>query len=86
MLVVIILGEFIPKAIFRVKADGLLIFFTRVGLVNLVYQIFNPIASVFIKISQWILVIIFDMRIDRRKDTFSHADVDNFFSTIERIQ
>ena len=79
MLVVIILGEFIPKALFRVKADALLIFFTRVGLVNLVYQIFNPIASVFIKISQWILVIIFDMRIDRRKDTFSHADVDNFF-------
>lgn len=79
MLVVIILGEFVPKAIFRVKGDSLLMFFTKAGLVNLVYRIFNPIASLFIKISQWILVIIFDMRIDKRKDTFSHVDVENFF-------
>jgi CBS domain containing-hemolysin-like protein len=79
VLVVIILGEFIPKAIFRVKSDGLLMFFTRAGLVTFVYRLFSPIANGFIKISQWILVIIFDMRIDKRKDTFSHADPENFF-------
>ena len=70
MLVVIILGEFIPKAIFRVKSDTLLMFFAKSGLVGLVHSIFYPVASIFVKISQWILVIIFDMRIDKRKDTF----------------
>ena len=79
MIVVIVFGEFIPKAIFRVKSDSMLMFFTRAGLVGLVHGIFYPIASLFIKISQWILIIIFDMRIDKRKDTFSRADVDNFF-------
>jgi len=79
MIVVIVFGEFIPKAIFRVKSDAMLMFFTRAGLVGLVHGIFYPIASLFIKISQWILIIIFDMRIDKRKDTFSRADVDNFF-------
>ena len=79
MLVVIILGEFVPKAIFRVKSDSTLIFFTRAGLVGLVHEMFYPIASMFVKISQWILVIIFDMRIDKRKDTFARADVENFF-------
>jgi putative hemolysin len=79
MLVVIILGEFVPKAIFRVKSDSMLMFFTKAGLVGLVHGIFYPVASVFVKISQWILVIIFDMRIDKRKDTFSRADVENFF-------
>jgi len=79
MLVVIILGEFIPKAIFRVKSDTLLMFFTKSGLVGLVHSIFYPVASIFVKMSQWILVIIFDMRIDKRKDTFSRADVENFF-------
>jgi CBS domain containing-hemolysin-like protein len=79
MLVVIILGEFVPKAIFRVKSDSLMMFFTRSGLVGLVHGIFYPITSLFVKISQWILVIIFDMRIDKRKDTFSRADVENFF-------
>ena len=79
MLVVIILGEFIPKAIFRVKSDPMLMFFTRAGLVGLVHEMFYPIASMFVKLSQWILIIIFDMRIDKRKDTFSRADVENFF-------
>jgi putative hemolysin len=79
MIVVIILGEFIPKAIFRVKSDALLMFFTRVGLLRLMHDIFHPIASMVIKISQWILAIIFDMRIDKRKDAFSRADIENFF-------
>jgi putative hemolysin len=79
MLVVIILGEFIPKAIFRVKSDSFLMFFTRVGLLGMMHDIFHPIATVFIKMSQWILAIIFDMRIDKRKDAFSRADLENFF-------
>ena len=79
MLVVIILGEFIPKAIFRVKSDQLLMFFTRTGVVGLVHDIFYPVATMFVKLSQWILVIIFDMRIDKRKDAFSRADIENFF-------
>ena len=79
MLVVIILGEFIPKVIFRVKSDQLLMFFTRTGLVGLVHDIFYPIATMFVKLSQWILVIIFDMRIDKKKDAFSRADIENFF-------
>ncbi|MBL7698558.1 MAG: HlyC/CorC family transporter [Chitinophagaceae bacterium] len=79
MLVVIVLGEFIPKAMFRVKADSLLIFFTRAGLLTSAHNIAYPISSVFVKIAQWILVIIFDMRIDRRKDTFSRADMENLF-------
>ncbi|HUQ65660.1 MAG TPA: hemolysin family protein [Flavitalea sp.] len=79
MLVVIILGEFVPKAIFRVKSDVMLLFFTRAGLVGFVHSIFYPIASAFVNLSQWILIIIFDMRIDKRKDTFSRADVENFF-------
>lgn len=83
MLVVIILGEFIPKAIFRVKADGLLIFFTKAGLLTSAHNIAYPIATVFIKIAQWILIIIFDMRIDRKKDTFSTADIENLFPTKE---
>jgi putative hemolysin len=79
MIVVIILGEFIPRAIFRTKSDSLLMFFSRAGLVGLCHDIFFPIANLFIKISQWILTIIFDMRIDKRKETFSRNDLENFF-------
>ena len=79
MTVVIIIGEFVPKAIFRTKADKLLSFFARSGLLGLMHDIFYPVASLFVRISQWILTIIFDMRIDKKKDSFSRADLDNFF-------
>jgi putative hemolysin len=79
LLVVIVLGEFVPKAIFRTKSDALLMFSARSGLLGLSHDMLQPISSVFIKLSHWILTIIFDMRIDKRKDSFSRADLENFF-------
>jgi putative hemolysin len=79
LVVVIVLGEFVPKAIFRTKSDALLMLSARSGLLGLSHDLLQPIASVFIKLSHWILTIIFDMRIDKRKDSFSRADLENFF-------
>jgi putative hemolysin len=79
MVIVIFIGEFIPKAVFRAKSDPLLSFSARSGLLGLSHDIFYPIAKFFVKISQWILTIIFDMRIDKKKETFSRADLEHFF-------
>ncbi len=79
MLIVVILGDFIPKAIFRAKADSLLILSTRIGILGFFHNIFYPIAAVFVRISQWVLTFIFDMRIDKKKDTFSRADLEHYF-------
>ena len=79
VLVVVILGEFVPKAIFRAQSDRLLMFSARSGLLGICYDIFHSISQVFVKFSQWILTIIFDMRIDKKKDSLSRADLDNFF-------
>jgi len=79
MLVVILIGEFIPKAIFRAKSDALLSFSARTGLLGFFHNLFYPIASGFVKVSYWILSIIFDMRIDKKKPPFSRADLEHFF-------
>lgn len=79
MLVAVLLGEFIPKALFRAKSDNLLWFSARSGLLGLCYDLFYPIASAFIRLSEWILSIIFDMRIDKKKESISRADLDNFY-------
>lgn len=79
MIIVIILCDFIPKAIFRAKSDSLLSFSARSGLLGMFHDLFYPIASVFVKISAWILNIIFDMRIDRKKEPFSRADLEHFY-------
>lgn len=79
MIVVIIFCDFIPKAIFRAKSDTLLAFSARSGLLGLFHDIFYPIAAAFVKISAWILNIIFDMRIDKKKEPFSRADLEHFY-------
>ena len=78
--VVILFGEFIPKAIFKAKSDSLLILSSRIGLLGLCDQLFNWVANGFVKLSVLILNLIFDMRIDKKKDAFSRADLENFFA------
>ncbi|MBC7830253.1 MAG: HlyC/CorC family transporter [Chitinophagaceae bacterium] len=79
MLVVIVFCDFIPKAIFRAKSDALLSFSARSGLLGMFHDLFYPVASAFVKISGWILKIIFDMRVDKKKEPFSRADLEHFF-------
>jgi putative hemolysin len=76
---IIILGECIPKAIFKAKSDSLLSFSARIGLLGLFDQLFYWIAAAFVKLSIFILNVIFDMRIDKRKEPFSRSDLDHFF-------
>jgi CBS domain containing-hemolysin-like protein len=78
-LVVILLGECIPKAIFKAKSDSLLSFSARVGLLGAFDSLFYWIADAFVKLSIFILNVIFDMRIDKRKEPFSRSDLDHFF-------
>jgi putative hemolysin len=80
MTVVLLLGEFIPKAIFRAKSDTLLNISAKSGLLGISHDIFYPISRVMVSISEWILSIIFDVRINRKKDSLSRADLDNIFN------
>jgi putative hemolysin len=77
--VVILFGECIPKAIFKAKSDSLLSFSARIGLLGFFDQLFYWIAAAFVKLSIFILNVIFDMRIDKRKEPFSRSDLDHFF-------
>jgi CBS domain containing-hemolysin-like protein len=76
-MIVLVLGEFIPKAIFRAKNDTLLSFFAPVT--NLFYKICFPIATIFVSISQWILKNIFNVRVKESAEAFSKVDLEHFF-------
>ena len=78
-LVLIIFCEFIPKAIFRAKADSALSFSARSGLLAFTDGLFHWVADAFSRLSIFILNVIFDMRIDKKKETFSRADLETFF-------
>ncbi len=79
VLTVIIVADFIPKAIYRAKPDSLLYISARTGILGLSDRILWPIAQMFINLSTWILDIIFNLKIDKKKEPFSQADLEHFF-------
>jgi CBS domain containing-hemolysin-like protein len=74
---VLLLGEFIPKAIFRAKNDQLLTFFAPVA--KFFYNILYPVAYIFVRISEWILKYIFNVRVKDKDEALSQVDLEHFF-------
>ncbi len=76
-MVVLVFGEFIPKAIFRARNDSLLSFFAPVA--QFFHTVFQPLTNTFVEISQWILKYIFNVRENETPDAFTKVDLEHFF-------
>ena len=75
--IVLVFGEFIPKAIFRAKNDLLLSFFAP--LANFFHRIFFPVASFLVSIAEWILKYVFNVRVHNRNEVLGKGDLEHFF-------
>jgi CBS domain containing-hemolysin-like protein len=75
--VVLVIGEFLPKAIFRAKNDALLSFFAPVA--QFFHTLFLPLTNFFVNLSQWILTYIFNVRVKDKSDAFTKVDLEHFF-------
>lgn len=76
-IVVLVLGEFLPKAVFKAKSERMLSLFASIA--QFFYTLFEPIASLFVDISQWILKYVFNMHLSNRNDAFNKVDLEHFF-------
>lgn len=76
-MLVLLLGEFLPKAIFRAKNDSLLNFFAPAA--NFFHGLFEPFTNLLVNISQWILTYVLNVRINERNEAFSKIDLEHFF-------
>ena len=76
-IVVLIVGEFIPKAIFRAKSDTLLSFFAPIS--NFFYKLLYPVASIFVNAAQGILKYLFNVRIRDTNEPFTKVDLEHFY-------
>jgi len=76
-LVVLIFGEFLPKAIFRAKSDTLLATFAP--LASLFHKLFQPFADFFVGTAQWILKYLFNLPVKDKDLAFSKVDLEHFF-------
>jgi putative hemolysin len=76
-LVVLVLGEFIPKAIFKARNDNLVIFFAP--LASFFHSLFSWLANFFVAVSEWVLKYIFNVRVKENTEAFGKVDLEHFF-------
>ncbi len=75
-IVILIFAEFLPKAIFRMKAEQALVIFSLP--MQLLYYILFPIAKIFVSISEFILKYLFNVRIRENQKVFNRVDLEVF--------
>jgi len=83
-LVVLVLGEFIPKALFRARSETLLQLLTVP--IQFFYYLLYPIARFFVSISEFILKYLFNVRITDHKQVFSRIDLEQFVKQLRTGQ
>jgi CBS domain containing-hemolysin-like protein len=75
--IVLIFAEFIPRSIFRARSN--LILSSLVWVINLFYQLLQPVASLFLNLSDWMLKYVFNVRIRETKDGLSGITLETLF-------
>jgi len=75
--IVLVFGEFIPKAIFKAKNDILLSVFAPIA--NMFHKLFTPFTNFFVSVSQWILKYMFNINIRKTAEPFSLVDLEHFY-------
>lgn len=74
-------GEFFPKAIFKAKNDYLLSVFAP--LAQFFYKILRPITAFFVSIAEWILEYLFNIHIKNKSEAFTPVDLEHFITQNE---
>jgi CBS domain containing-hemolysin-like protein len=74
---VLLFAEFLPRAIFRARANVLL---SRLAqLIDIFYQMFYPIAAACIALANWLLKYVFNVKVDKRKRYLAKRILNIFF-------
>jgi putative hemolysin len=75
-IVILLFAEFLPKALFRTKAEQVLTFFAVP--IQLLYYLLYPLAKVFVSLSEFILKYLFNVRIKDNQAVFNRIDLEHF--------
>ena len=79
-LVILVVAEFIPKAIFRINSNRVLKFFSTPLMIT--YLLLYPFILLMITLSKWILRTLFKVEIDENQRLFDRVDLDDYLSML----
>ena len=75
---VLFLGEFIPKALFRIDPNKSLSFFALP--ITLIYYLLLPVSFLIISFTEWLLKLLFKVNINNDKTVFGKIDLEHYLS------
>lgn len=83
-LLILIIAEFLPKILFRINANAIVMFFAIP--ISIFYYIFYPVISIFTSLSEFILKYIIRVNISGKTFEFSPVDLDNYVRELDSKQ
>jgi putative hemolysin len=76
--IIILLINFICKAFFRARSNSLLSKGFIAYLAQFFHSLFSGIATMFVSIAEWILLYIFNVKVNEHKEVFGKVELDNY--------
>ena len=75
-LVILLIGELVPKAIFKARAASMITRFAPIA--NFFHLLFSPITKVMVNLAQMVLRHLFNVHVVNQKEAFSKVDLAHF--------
>jgi putative hemolysin len=75
--IVLIFGEFIPRAIFRANSNRLLL--QLANITSIFYKVLSPVATALMDAAEWVLKYVFGLRVNPHKEAIRRTDLKYFF-------
>ena len=75
-LVILLIGELVPKAIFKARAASMITSFAP--LANFFHLLFKPLTIVLVNLAQWVLKNLFNVKLINKKEAFNKVDLAHF--------
>jgi putative hemolysin len=76
--IIVLLIQFIFRAYFRVRSNGILNNSFIAYITQFFYSLFSGIAAMFVSIAEWILLYIFNVKVNDKKEVFGKVELDNY--------
>ncbi len=83
-LVILLIGELVPKAIFKARAVPMISTFAPVA--NFFHLLFRPITVLLVNLAQWVLRNVFKVQITNKKEAFTKVDLAHFVQQTKQQQ
>jgi CBS domain containing-hemolysin-like protein len=74
--VILVIGELIPKAIFKARASSMITRFAFIA--QFFHVLFSPLTKILVSIAQWVVSTLFQVKVVNKKEAFSKVDLAYF--------